>query len=174
MVSSNGVIYKFLEGVDGQRVDFETYPTHLGKDNDVEGLCYDPKTNSLLLALKGNPGNGLGKDKKSVYSFSLKTKQLSRNPRFVLDKKHLQKYSKYNDFKPSGIARHPKTSNFFIIAANGNLMIEINPEGDVIEISNLDRKLHKQAEGISFYDEKILFISDEGKKNGKLTKYILE
>ncbi len=174
MVAANGVIYKFIEGQDGQKVDYEAFPTHLGKQNDVEGLCYDPETNSLLLALKGHPGNGLGKSEKAVYSFSLKSYQLNEKPRFILDKKEIKKNSKSKNFAPSGIARNPKTGNFFVIASRGNLMVELTSVGDIISVSQLDDKLHNQPEGIAFFDDKTLFISDEGKKKGTLTKYILD
>ena len=85
MVTANGLIYKFQEGQDDQQVDFEVFQTGLKKAHDVEGLCHDPETNSLLLALKGEAGKGLGKNKKAIYSFSLATNRLSDTPRFVLD-----------------------------------------------------------------------------------------
>jgi len=174
MVASNGVIYKFHEGKNAEQVDYEIFPTHLSKGNDVEGLCFDPETNSLLLALKGNPGSGFGKDKKAIYSFSLKNNKLDKNPRFILDKNELRRYSSDNDFAPSGIARNPKTGNFYVIAAKGNLMVEINRQGFVVAVTKLDTKKHYQPEGISFLDEKTLFICDEGKRKGSLTKYILD
>lgn len=174
MVTANGIIYRFEDGDDGQQVDYTPFPTHLSTGNDVEGLCYDPQTNSLLLALKGNPGNGFGKDKKAIYSFSLKTKELDKNPRFILDKKALKKYSKENDFAPSGIARNPETGNFFVIASKGNIIVELNKQGFVVSVSQLDGRAHYQPEGISFLDEKTLYISDEGKRRGKLTMYKLD
>ena len=68
LVSSDGVIYEFVEGKEGTHVDFQKYRTKLKSKNDVEGLCYDPLDNTLLLACKGDPGKG-DAGFKTVYSF---------------------------------------------------------------------------------------------------------
>lgn len=171
MISSDGLIYRFKEGADKERVDYETYSTDLKSANDVEGLCYDPATNSLLLALKGHPGAGLSKKKKAVYSFSLLSLELEKLPRFILDADEIKDLSKENDFAPSAIARHTETGNFFIVASSGNLIVELNAKGKIINVNRLDRKIHSQPEGIAFSDKLSLFISDEGKKYGTLTEY---
>jgi len=171
MVTSNGIIYKFLEGSDGQRVEYESFDADLKKDNDVEGLCYDPLTNTLLLALKGEPGGGLNKDYKTVYSFYLSSNKREHKPRFVLDKKEIKKLSSENEFDPSGIARHPLTGDFYVIAASGNLMVQLSPDGVIQSIQKLSRKLHNQPEGIAFTKDGILYIADESKKQGTITIY---
>jgi uncharacterized protein YjiK len=172
LISSDGIIYRFKEGNGNERVGFDTFSTGLNSANNVEGLCFDPATNSLLLALKGKPGSGLGKKKKAVYSFSLSTYKLDKEPRFILDKKGIADFSKENDFAPSGIARNPQTGNFFIISAVGNVIIELDPKGEIIHMDHLNHKMHNQPEGIDFSKNNSLFISDEGKKHGTLTEYL--
>lgn len=171
MVTSSGIIYKFKEGADGQRVDFEAFDSGLKKHNNVEGLCYDPATNTLLLALKGGPGPDLDNDYKAVYSYYLASAKRESKPRFVMDKKKIKKLSDENDFEPSGIARNPLTGDFYVIAASGNLMVQINPAGEIQSVQKLSRKLHNQPEGITFSKDGTLYISDEGKKQGTLTIY---
>ena len=172
LITSNGILYKFKEGADGQRVDYEAIDTGLKKGNDVEGLCYDPATNCLLLALKGYPGAGLDKDFKTVYSFHLSTGEREKKPRFVMNHDEIKERSKENDFDPSAITRHPVSGDFYIIAASGNLMVQLDAQGAIQGIQKLSRKLHKQPEGIVFSkDGKKLYISDEGKKHGTLTTY---
>jgi len=88
LVTSEGLIYKFKEGKNEEKVEYIVLKTGLNKKNNVEGLCYDPTNNSLLLALKGNPINGINKkDYKVVMSFSLDTKKLIPQPRFLLKRK---------------------------------------------------------------------------------------
>jgi uncharacterized protein YjiK len=172
LITSNGILYKFKEGADGQRVDYEAIDTDLKKGNDVEGLCYDPLTDCLLLALKGHPGAGLDKDFKTVYSFHLSTRKRGSKPRFVMNRDEIKERSKENDFDPSGIARHPVSGDFYVIAASGNLMVQLDPKGAIQSIQRLSRKVHNQPEGIVFSkDGKKLYISDEGKKHGTLTVY---
>jgi uncharacterized protein YjiK len=171
LITSNGIIYKFPEGGNGQRVEYQAYDTDLKKGNNVEGLCFDPLTHTLLLALKGHPGAGLDKDFKTVYTFYLSTCQLEKVPRFVLDKKHIRELSKENEFEPSGIACHPLSGDFFVIASAGNLLVQIAADGVIKDIQKLSRKLHNQPEGIAFTKDGTLYIADEGKNHGTLTIY---
>ncbi len=156
MVVSSGDIYEFNEGNDGESVSYNVLKTELKSKNDVEGLCYDPETNSLLLACKGYPGKGF-KKKKAVYSFSLDEMKLDDKPRFLINLSEIKK-----TFNPSGIERNPNTGTFFIIAANGNAIIEISKDGMLIDKKKLSPIIHEQPEGITFAPDKSLIISNEG------------
>ena len=52
MMEANGKLYQFKEGKDDSHVDFKKFDTGLKKDCEFEGLAYDPKIKSLLLACK--------------------------------------------------------------------------------------------------------------------------
>src|SRR4029434_4985577 len=52
MLASNGTIYQFHEGENGERVDYTTHDTRLGKECEFEGLAYDSTLKALLLAGK--------------------------------------------------------------------------------------------------------------------------
>ena len=172
LITANGILYKFKEGKDEQRVDYELFSTGLKKRNDVEGLCYDPKTDALLLALKGEPFGDLDKKEfRTVHSYSLKTNTLDDKPRFILKKSTLMDYSKEKDFAPSGITYNNSNGNFYLLAAVGNLLVEIKPDGQIKAVEKLTKKLHAQPEGIDFSPDGRLFISDEGSKHGTLTWY---
>lgn len=173
MVTSSGVIYGFPEGEDGGAVEAVRYETFLNDLYDVEGLCYDPLSNALLLACKEYPEEFslqelLFSKKKSklklkpVYSFSLKTMSLDKAPRFLLDGKALKKKSPEKKFKPSAIIRHPQSGTFFVLAAKGKLLVEISPAGAVIDAARLSRKDHPQPEGIAFTSDSVMMISNEG------------
>jgi len=156
MVSSNGDIYEFEEGSDGESVIYNILKTDLKSKYDVEGLCYDPETNSLLLACKGYPGKGF-KKQKAIYSFSLDEMKLEKEPRFLINLSEIKK-----TFNPSGIERNPNTGTFFIIASNGNAIIEISKDGKLIDKKKLPPVIHEQPEGITFTPDKSLIISNEG------------
>lgn len=161
LVESKGKLYEFMEGENGKSVDYKTYKTGLSSKYDVEGLCFDSETASLLLACKEFGGEGLGKDK-AVYSFSLKTNELDESPRFVIPQKEIKKNTSEGKFNPSGISRHPLSGTFFIIAARGNTILELSAKGDIIDQKDLPESVHKQAEGIAFKSDGTLFISNEG------------
>lgn len=171
LLESKGKIYEFKEGSNGSFVDYKTFKTFLNSSNNVEGLCFDSDTKSLLLACKDFPGEGYHKQK-AVYSFSLSSMTLEEKPRFLIELKAIKKNTIENEFGPSGIAKHPVSGSFFIIAARGNTIVELNKEGEIINQKDLHEKIHKQAEGIAFMKDGTLFISDEGRnKTARLVKY---
>ncbi|MEE9225653.1 MAG: SdiA-regulated domain-containing protein [Bacteroidota bacterium] len=171
LVSSWGNLYEFSEGKDGGYVAYKMHRTALTFAHDVEGLCYDPDTHSLLLACKEYPGKGYGKSK-AVYAFSLETMKLEKKPRFLLPLRELRRKSRHKLFNPSGIERHPKTGTFFILAAQGESLVEVSPTGELLGQVAFRRGVHKQAEGITFAPDFTLLISDEGvRRQAKLTRY---
>ncbi len=186
MVTSSGVIYAFAEGEDGSLVEAVRHETFLNDLYDVEGLCHDPATNSLLLACKENPGaislkTLLFKRKKAaaafkpVFSFSLETLSLLKEPRFLLDAETLRKAGNGKPFKPSAIERHPVTGDFFVLSARSRLLVEVDGAGKVRFSAKLDRKDHPQAEGLAFGPRLGMFISNEGaKKKFRLFLYMPE
>jgi len=186
LITSNGDIYEFHEGENDETVSFRKYKTWLKSDQDVEGLCYDPETNALLVACKGDPGKGY-KNKKAVYSFSLTKRELNKDPRFVLDideivaderDEFIEKLGDFflltsiKTFAPSGIERHPVTGHFFVLSALGKRIIEISAEGKLLHKEKLDIDHHQQPEGITFLADMSLLISDEGMdERATLTTY---
>jgi uncharacterized protein YjiK len=185
LVTSSGELYEFEEGENDSSVPYEKYKTKLSSKNDVEGLCYDPATESLLLACKGDPGKNL-KGNRAVYSFSLTKKKLEKNPRFVISIKDVKKMNesdftqKLSDFfminegsfAPSGIERHPERESFFIVSFHGRMIVEISSQGDIIKTILLDKKHHNQPEGITFSKNFSLIIGDEGGSDrAKITRY---
>ena len=162
LVESSGKIYEFTEGSNGELVKFKTYKTFLNEKNDVEGLCYDNETNSLLLACKGSGGKEYGKDK-AVYTFSLDNLELDPTPRFIISAKDIKNNSVEGKFNPSGIAKNPVNGTFYIIAASGNTILEVSKTGEVLDQADLPEKIHIQAEGIAFKNDGTLYISNEGR-----------
>ena len=167
LITSSGELYVFSEGRDKQFVTYSIIETGLTKDNNVEGLCYDPETNCLLLACKGYPGEGYKKFK-AVYAFSLNENRLLSKPRFLLPLNKMKDFSEENKFEPSGITRHAETGHFFVIAASGNTIVEISKTGEILAMKHLKEKMHSQPEGIVFKSVGELLISDEG-QGGKAT-----
>ena len=171
LVNSSGVLYRFPEGANGQRVSYREFRTSLDARYNVEGLAYDPATDCLLLACKGFAGAGRDQHK-AVYAFSLRTYRLLPEPRFLLPLKAITQAAESKEFNPSGIERHPRTGNFFIIAANGNAIVEVTPGGKMVGISKLLKAVHKQAEGIAMAPDGTMLIANEGGgKEGYIVMY---
>lgn len=172
LISSNGRLYTFSEGRDGEHVKYEVFQTGLSSINNVEGLCYDPETHSLLLGCKDFPGKGFSRSR-AIYSFSLNTMKLEKKPRFMISLRELKRRFGLEDFKPSGIARNPKTGALFILSVHEPAILEVSPEGEVLGYARLPKIVHQQPEGIAFAPDLTLLIGNEGTKRGRLVKYPL-
>ncbi|HRI59983.1 MAG TPA: SdiA-regulated domain-containing protein [Saprospiraceae bacterium] len=143
------------------------YKTRIKKSDDVEGLCYDTKRFSLLLACKQNPDSaGL----RRIFAFDLKTKQLSDKPVYTIDPDIVNRLvpldgDKNRYFSPSGIAIHPKTGDVFVISSAQKRLVVLDYQtGEIRYAVRLNKKLLPQPEGIAFDADGNLHLSSEGKK----------
>lgn len=169
LIASNGNLYKFFLEDGHDEFPFQKIVTGLDEKNNVEGLCYDPKTNSFLLACKDYPGKDY-KGYRAVYGFSLKNNKLNPKPRFLISLKQLKDEYDIKDFSPSGIEDHKESGHFFLISAAPEVIIELDSNGTLINAKKFNDKIHKQPEGITFLSNGSLVISDEGKdKKAKIT-----
>jgi len=196
VVKSTGTIYEINKlGEADQKM--EKYNLFLTRENDVEGLCFDPATNKLLMACKGVPATGesfeIIRYKKVVYGFDIATKNIDSIPVYSImldgiqkcihtskalkDPEVLKSSFSYEEevlnFNPSAIAIHPATKNVYILSSAGKTLIVLNTEGEVIYIEKLDKEIHRQPEGIAFDKDGTLYISNEGsdKKTARIYKF---
>lgn len=171
LVRSDGVIYEFPEGNDGGTVEYRSYKTPLTVRHDVEGMCYDPETNALLLACKEFPGKGYD-GYRAVYSFSLAAKTLSPKPRFLIPLAEVTGQSGKGEFRPSGIERHPVSGSFLIIAAHGSSIIELSKEGVLLAQQTINKKVNSHPEGITVAPDLTLILCNDGQGSlGTLSLY---
>jgi uncharacterized protein YjiK len=170
LVISDGELLRFREGDDGERVPVEKLSTGLTQSHNVEGLCYDAETRSLLLACK-NPGPRIEKRMRAVFSFSLRTSTLNPRPRFLINVDSIARSLGIKAFNPSGIVRHPVTGSFFLLSAAEPALCELSRDGSILALSRLPRDLQPQPEGIAIGQDTCLWIASEGKERGRLTMY---
>jgi len=194
ITKSNGTIYE-VKNTGKKNQETSTHKTALKGRNDVEGLCYQPATNSLLVACKGIPTMGETTEeaamRKSIYRFDLSTKKLIERPVYQIQLSDVQKFlnsaayhpnmkklrsyledSNRFKFSPSGIAIHPKTGHLYILSSSKKMLLLLNTKGEIIYLAKLDKKIHRQPEGIAFSADGTLYIANEGKGgHGKIFVY---
>jgi uncharacterized protein YjiK len=170
LTNSSGTIFRFQTGGNDQTVKYDMFKTALHAKNDVEGLAYDPATNCLLMACKGDAGTGRS-DQKAIYAFSLKTYKLEPKPRFLISLVDVLAQTQRKEFNPSGLERHPVTGNLFVLANNGLAIIELDTQGKILGISTLPKSIHKQPEGLAIAIDGTIFIANEGQ--GKAAKLVI-
>lgn len=164
LVDSGGTIHRFRNLPAGQYAEYQPLRTPLHLRNDVEGLTYDPESDCLLLACKGEPGSGLRNTSKAIYAFSLRTRRLQATPRFVLALPEILAHTGGKEFNPSAIERHPVTGHFFVLAYNGMAIIELDRGGKLLGATRLPTSVHTQPEGLAIARDGTLIIANEGQK----------
>lgn len=194
VLKSNGDLYRVRNFLDNEERKVKKFETDLSKKNDLEGIVFDMMNNRLLIAAKGHPyiDNSGGKHKKAIYQFDLKEKKLKPKPVFILDLEEIKYFRKYNTmtrlgidlmasldeskgdvtFQPSDVAVHPITGNIYILGAVGDLLIVLNPIGEMLALVELDDILFNQPEGICFSPDGEMYISNEaGDRKATLLRY---
>ena len=162
---SHGVLFKISGWQSSPKVD--KIKTGLTKENNTEGLCYDPVNKTLLIACKDDAG--ISDEKKSaraVYQFDMNKETLLQPPYMVIHAKDFEKVtSEKLDFNPSAIAVHPAMHDIYILTTKDNKGMAIfSHDGVLKSYQSIDKELMPQPEGICFSPDGKLYISSEGKK----------
>lgn len=195
VLRSDGDVYEILN-YRSETPIVESYETALSTRNDTEGLGYDPVTKLLLISSKESD-KLMGtkyKDKQVVVSFDPETKSLRPNPFVVIDLDDIKAFLKKNaktksekkfedkfdpdknsSFRPSGIAVHPITQEIYLIASNGNMLLVLNRQFQILQAKRLPSKKFPQPEGLCFDPEGNMYISNEGNLDaGNLKKFAMQ
>jgi hypothetical protein len=144
---------------------------------DNEGMCYDRINNRLLIGCKGDIKKEDFKNKRAIFSFDLKSKKLLPEPVFVIDTKSVNRSINDNkgsskdgkgkkedvEIRISAIGLHPKTGKLFLLSAADHLLCILNDAGSIEIIENLDKDLFRQAEGIAFFQNGDMLITNEAR-----------
>jgi uncharacterized protein YjiK len=159
LIASNGKLFEFHEGADGDHVHYSVHDTHLGAECEFEGVAFDSATKTLLLPCKNVAQKQL-RDHVVVYRWNLQT---SDAPRDAMIKIPLQKVIGANGWKafhPSDITVDPVSGNYVMVAGPEQGLLEITPSGEVVRSEPLSGK-HHRAEGIAITRDGLLMVSDE-------------
>lgn len=167
-VKSDGKLFEIDHWSGKDNIQVTEHANFLKKENDVEGLGYDPAKKALLLICKGNPDSAY---LRHTYAFDLKQKQLSDQPVYSIDPMEVNRLVPYSEsekqdfFSPSGIAVHPISKDVYVISsALKRLVVLDGKTGKIVYAQRIDKKSLPQPEGIAFDADGTLYISSEGKK----------
>lgn len=149
------------------------FENELSRENDTEGLGYDPINNVLLIVCK-EKGEVDGNDVKgkAVYSYDMVERKLSDKPLFTIQTKDLKNFwestktAKYDaeriKFKPSAIAFHPIEEKYYVLASVGKLLVVVNRDGSIHATYPISPTILGQPEGLCFAPNGDMYISSEG------------
>lgn len=156
MLASNGDLYEFREGKDGDRVDFVVHDTRLGRECEFEGIAFDATANVLVLACKNTQIKAF-KDFVLLYRWRLDDSTSSEVKVPMSDAIGSNGWKK---FTPSDLTIDPLTGNYLLVSAQEQGLLALTPAGAVVFSRPLP-KGHPMSEGIAVTRDSILIISDE-------------
>jgi len=169
LMASDGKLFRFREGADGQQVQFLVFDPRLNKQCEFEGLAYEPDSTRLLMVCKRILDKQTPQDL-VIYRMPL---PLNRATITVL-RVPLQEVvgsNKWKNFRPSDMTIDPFTRNYVIIASHEKGLLVLTPDGDVVRSEPLPGE-HQQPEGVAITNDSILLISDEANvKPAAITLY---
>ena len=165
VLKSNGKLKGFKIGVAFEREIDCSEPEVI----EYEGLGYDPKSKYLLLVAKERTKDV--DDKKMIYAYDFERKVLFKH--IAIPEDEVKDEANGKNFRPSGIAVHPKTGQTFIIASDGKKLLVLSEKGQKEALISLNPKTYRQPEGICFSPDGDLFISSEGKDgDGYILRFV--
>lgn len=183
VIKSSGTIYYIADFGTDDAVTVKI-KSFLNKENDVEGLAHCPVQNQIFVGCKGKSVEGeYSAQQKAIFRFDLNNSMMMNDPAYLLtlpdiqdylehigEENHHEKFSEYFSpeaeklkFSPSGIAFHPITGNIYVTSSKGKMLLVLNPEGEILHLVKMKKKIHAQPEGICFDKDGTLYIANEGK-----------
>ena len=160
LLESNGKLYVFHEGANGESVDYTVHDTGLGKTCEFESVTFAKAINSLLLACK-NVHDKTFKDSLVIFRWKLQGDSATRLTHFTIPLKTVIGANPWQGLHPSDITIDPANGNYVLIASREQALFEITPAGKLVFARALPGE-HPQAEGIAITGDGVLVISDEG------------
>jgi hypothetical protein len=179
VLRSDGVLLRISDYESRGHAD-KIYSVGIPTENN-EGLCFDRKNNRLLIAPKSNFGRGSEyEEKHPVYGFDLYSEILLDEPVFDFDLPAINKFASGNKsidpgedksrisyhgivFKPSAIGIHPVTNKLYILSSAEHFLFVFSMNGAIDYIGELNPGIFDAPEGIAFFDNGDMLISNEGK-----------
>ncbi len=170
LLASDGVLYEFREGAEGEQVAYTVHDTHLGHECEFEGLAFDPAINSLLLACK-HVGAASLRQMLVIYRWRLEAGDGQQMSTLTVPLVQVIGANSWKGLHPSDITIDPASGNYVLVAAEEQALVEITPAGDVVFARPLPGSL-AHTEGVAITTDSILILSDEaGKRPAVIALY---
>ena len=171
LVSSDGRIFEAREPRDDVIVDAIPRSAGLASACEIEGLAFDPPSQSLLVLCK-HAWTKRWRRSVVVLAVSIVSWRFEAEPRMLIRESDLERVTGEKQFHGSAMVRHPRTGTYLLLAGPQHSYAEVTATGTVIGGGQLPSDLHRQAEGMAVGPDLTLYISDEAAgKHATLTAY---
>ncbi len=175
VLKSNGSIFRFpfTETFYEEADEVQEWKKILPK-GEYEGMYADPATSLLYILCKKCRDDD---PKKKVSGFILDAgDSIFPAGQFSIDVDQIEKVAGKikRGFRPSGLARNPITSEWFVISSVNKLLVVADSTWNIKQACKLNGNVFNQPEGIAFDKAGNLYISNEGDdlSEGNILKFI--
>lgn len=160
LLASDGKLYEFREGKDGERVAYEEHTTGLGKECEFEGVAYDATANALVLACK----NVRAKHKGNLVLYRYRLDGDGEEPsELTVPNSEVIGKNDWKQLRPTDITVDPSNGNYVLVAAQEKALVAVTPAGGVVLSRPLGNR-HPQSEALAITQDHILIIGDESNR----------
>lgn len=179
VLKSNGVLFKIANyetSSFADKIEFSSI-----KEDDNEGLCFDKDNHRLLIAPKSKSGKDSGfRKNQKIYAYDLVSGQYDIEVAYdirveemsgLMGEENQGKMKKGKKKKkspqpeisisPSEIAIHPVTKKLFLLSAEDHMLFVVDTNSKVEYAEKLDPILLNRPEGLTFFDNGDMLISNE-------------
>jgi uncharacterized protein YjiK len=170
LLQSDGKLFRFAEGANGEEVSYSRYDTRLGRDCEFEGVAFESDSSWLLLVCKRVKAKEL-RDQLVIHRVTLPLTDSSRASMLAIPLAEVIGSNRWKSFAPSDIAIDPATGNYVLVSSQEKAIAVIAPDGEVVRSGPLPED-HSQPEGVAVTRDSILIVSDEARqKAATITLY---
>lgn len=165
LLTSDGILYRFLEGADEAAVPYTRLETGLGERCEFEGMAYEAASDALLLACKRTHGAAL-KGLLVIMRWPLgpeAARSDPQQPHLAIPMAEVIGTHAWDTFEPSDLGLSPVSGNYLLVAARQGGIVELTAAGAMVVARSLPPG-HEQAEGVAITRDGLLLISDEAKE----------
>jgi hypothetical protein len=169
LLSSDGRLYEGEPVAHAKRTRYHVFDTGAGTACELEGLAAAESPDSFYLLCK----NLLDRPDRRLRIYRWSAADRFAAPILAVDAplKALLPSEAIADFRPSDLARDPKSGAFIVLSASGALL-EVDAKGALVRYAPLDPAIHRQAEGLARLPDGRTVIADEGvRRAGSITVY---
>jgi hypothetical protein len=177
VIESDGTLYE-VTGWRGPNATTREIDTGLSSRYDTEGLAYD--AGRLFIGCKEYPGDNL-EGYRAVYAFDVAAERLIEKPAYLLSIEEMAPYARAAQprdlegklraliegrlyefgIQPSALAFHPITGELYVLSAETKAIAVLGRDGRLRHVHLLPQALFRQPEGMAFYPNGDLLISNE-------------
>lgn len=170
VLKSNGKLYEFpLSDTKGEEVPNVREFKDLLPPGEYESMYADEATQKVYVLCK-NCDDEKTTQSSTGYIFNLQPDgNLQPAGNFKIEVAQIRNITgdKKIKFRPSAIALHPRTGQWFIVSAVNNLLVVADSKFQVKAAYTLNTRYFRQPEGMAFDKRGDLFISNEGDELSK-------